>query len=1378
MQLILCGIIILAFSGELCTVEATDCGCVHGTCSDDPHTSCICDLGWMGFKCNEKIISCEFNPCQNGTGPNQISTCKEYTYNQNRNRNIHCQCGVGLGGNFCENRIDMCSANPCRGNGNCTDIGGGEFRCDCFPGYQAENCERDIDECNDEPCQNGGECFNTIGDFYCTCKPGFGGTFCQTNEDECATEPCRNGGSCTDGVNSYTCTCQPGFTGTNCETEINECESNTCPRYSVCVDKINHYRCICTSPDENRGNCEIDEDECTANLCKNGGKCIDLPGDFRCDCPNGYSGDTCQFDDTACGVKPCKHGDCYFKDGNLDEHYCVCESGYTGGDCSIDIDDCQVGPCQNDATCIDQLDDYFCDCPAVHTGKDCELDARHCANNPCQNDGTCNSAVLNPFYTCTCERGYTGDRCQEEILCAATKCENKGKCIMLDESSDTYKCECNEGYSGPLCETELVPCGKDFCHNEGTCNPVLNRCECAGGWKGEYCKDKMTCRDRPCRNGGTCLSGPYGSFQCKCPDGYLGARCEIPNKRVCSPNPCQNGGTCSPSGGSPSCICPSGYTGPLCDKRDFCLPNPCKPGHVCENFPKDTPMKYLCCEETSWSCYNDDGCPEVCADFQDDGVCQHECYNSDCQNDLSDCSQNLQTSQDVWADCPNTECRSLFNNGVCNRECQSSECNYDGMDCVNAKDTCEYEKYCKTYFNNNLCDQGCNTSACMWDGQDCLQDNSQHKRKDVIVMELDNPCEQVRVFKSQLIITLDYWSRAIAIVERIEPDDDDKNRCKLDISFDNRYCGTDCRTANVTTLTSYLWACLQSNHSTSPFPFRVMAITSAKSNTNTGRPEQVSTAIIATIAVIGLLLLVAAVMVGRNVYRARARLWEPDGFKTNRKRNIKDISKMGDPVHLKTMPKLSDQHNFNYYMSENMSQVMDVDMEPMYIMSGRSHGRSVFDEQDETAPMITQAAYELRQRDETSSPATQAEEQVAIGRPSGRMALGRGETQLHVICRNKKTDELKRVLAQGNVDVNMADSSGRTPLYAAVGSDAVEIVDILLEVEGIDLEKAIVQKGSTPLILATKMVYNSIVEKLLKARAQVNAVDSSGRTALHWAAAVCNMHAMELLLSHGANKDAESVKKETPLFLASREGKLEAVKFLVMHNAQRHLADSMDQTPIDVARDHLHTDIEGVLLTWNTDGNTVLKQQHVQLPGSLTPPQSDDAATGSPNSLPTLSPCEKEASDRDDKKNSKRKKKKTEHSNPQSHQTVYNQPGYWAKNQLHSPPNWMSTQMLSPESLTGSPTSTSLPTTCDPNVPSSESHQRLTHYPLHAGYPLDNPQSYIPHDHLLSQHRPNNNRQYSHHPSHQLDYHSSPDSPEETWQITSPPNSDWSHTSP
>ena len=72
----------------------------------------------------------------------------------------------------------------------------------------------------------------------------------------------------------------------------------------------------------------------------------------------------------------------------------------------------------------------------------------------------------------------------------------------------------------------------------------------------------------------------------------------------------------------------------------------------------------------------------------------------------------------------------------------------------------------------------------------------------------------------------------------------------------------------------------------------------------------------------------------------------------------------------------------------------------MYIMN-RSH-RPDFSEQqqEESAPMITQAAYEYRQRDDAASPATQAEEQLAIGRPTPvRGALGRGETQLHVICR-------------------------------------------------------------------------------------------------------------------------------------------------------------------------------------------------------------------------------------------------------------------------------------------------------------------------------------------------------------------------------------------
>ena len=93
---------------------------------------------------------------------------------------------------------------------------------------------------------------------------------------------------------------------------------------------------------------------------------------------------------------------------------------------------------------------------------------------------------------------------------------------------------------------------------------------------------------------------------------------------VCSPNPCQNGGICSAEAGTYTCTCPATYTGRNCETRDFCLDNPCMNGYVCENFPpKQEPMKYICCEEKSWSCYNDDdNCPNECNALKNDSICQ------------------------------------------------------------------------------------------------------------------------------------------------------------------------------------------------------------------------------------------------------------------------------------------------------------------------------------------------------------------------------------------------------------------------------------------------------------------------------------------------------------------------------------------------------------------------------------------------------------------------------------------------------------------------------------------------------------------------------------------------------------------------------------
>lgn len=87
----------------------------------------------------------------------------------------------------------------------------------------------------------------------------------------------------------------------------------------------------------------------------------------------------------------------------------------------------------------------------------------------------------------------------------------------------------------------------------------------------------------------------------------------------------------------------------------------------------------------------------------------------------------------------------------------------------------------------------------------------------------------------------------------------------------------------------------------------------------------------------------------------------------------------------------------------------------------------------------------------------------------------------------------------------------------------------------------------------------------------------SGKTALHWAAAVNNVDAVLTLLQRDANKDAQDSRDQTPLFLAAREGSYEAVKVLLDHYANRDITDHMDRLPRTIAYDRMHHDIVGLL---------------------------------------------------------------------------------------------------------------------------------------------------------------------------------------------------------
>jgi len=170
------------------------------------------------------------------------------------------------------------------------------------------------------------------------------------------------------------------------------------------------------------------------------------------------------------------------------------ESGHVGSDgarlagvhCEINVDDCNPpidpvsrGPkCFNNGTCVDQVGGYSCSCPPGFVGERCEGDVNECLSNPCDARGTQNCVQRVNAFHCECRAGHTG------------------------------ACRPGRGWRAALGAggrrlTPLLSPGR-------RCESVINGC-----------------KDRPCKNGGSCAvaSNTARGFICKCPAvGAIGSR--------------------------------------------------------------------------------------------------------------------------------------------------------------------------------------------------------------------------------------------------------------------------------------------------------------------------------------------------------------------------------------------------------------------------------------------------------------------------------------------------------------------------------------------------------------------------------------------------------------------------------------------------------------------------------------------------------------------------------------------------------------------------------------------------------------------------------------------------------------------------------------
>ena len=107
-----------------------------------------------------------------------------------------------------------------------------------------------------------------------------------------------------------------------------------------------------------------------------------------------------------------------------------------------------------------------------------------------------------------------------------------------------------------------------------------------------------------------------------------------------------------------------------------------------------------------------------------------------------------------------------------------------------------------------------------------------------------------------------------------------------------------------------------------------------------------------------------------------------------------------------------------------------------------------------------------------------------------------------------------------------------TPLIYACTYNNLEIAEqFLTRVPRINIDKGDKYKR-TPLIMAARNGNSRVLALLLKHNANSNAVDTSGNTALHNAAAYGWIECVRLLVRHGAETSPENAWKFTPLTIA------------------------------------------------------------------------------------------------------------------------------------------------------------------------------------------------------------------------------------------------------
>jgi ankyrin repeat protein len=178
--------------------------------------------------------------------------------------------------------------------------------------------------------------------------------------------------------------------------------------------------------------------------------------------------------------------------------------------------------------------------------------------------------------------------------------------------------------------------------------------------------------------------------------------------------------------------------------------------------------------------------------------------------------------------------------------------------------------------------------------------------------------------------------------------------------------------------------------------------------------------------------------------------------------------------------------------------------------------------------------------------------------------LAQSDAQILDFAKAAKFNDVKEVklLLSKGINPNTVDSNGNPMLVLAIRDRSYAVIEVLLSAKDMDVDLSD-KNGETPLMMASINGDLPLVQTLvLKNRAQL---DHISWTPLHYACAKGHLDVAQFLLANGAIVDSLSLGGTTPLMMAVQSGNDYLVKLLLDKGSNLQLRNEAGFSAIDIA---------------------------------------------------------------------------------------------------------------------------------------------------------------------------------------------------------------------